>query len=54
MRAKIIGTEAAAARLGITMRRVQILCEQGRIPGAQRIGRTWAIPANFKVRRPKG
>jgi len=54
MRAKIIGTADAAARLGVTMRRVQILCEQGRIPGAQRIGRTWAIPMNFRVKPPKG
>ncbi|PWN00732.1 MAG: DNA-binding protein [Massilioclostridium sp.] len=29
---------------GITMRRIQILCNEDRIPGAIKIGRTWAIP----------
>ena len=29
---------------GITARRVQILCNEGRIEGAARLGREWAIP----------
>jgi len=29
---------------GITQRRVQVLCAQGKIPGAVRFGNTWAIP----------
>lgn len=29
---------------GISPRRTQILCEQGKVPGAQRLGNMWAIP----------
>lgn len=29
---------------GISERRVQLLCEQGRIAGVQRLGKSWAIP----------
>lgn len=35
-----------AEKWGITTRRIQILCKEGRIVGAQRIGYSWAIPAN--------
>ena len=33
-----------ALEWGITQRRVEILCGDGRIPGAYRLGRVWAIP----------
>ena len=33
-----------AIEWGITQRRVEILCGNGRIPGAYRLGRVWAIP----------
>ena len=33
-----------ATEWGITQRRVEILCGDGRIPGAYRLGRVWAIP----------
>lgn len=39
-----------AEKWGVTRRRVQILCSQGRIPGATRFGHEWAIPAD--VERP--
>ena len=29
---------------GIMQRRAQVLCAQGKIPGAVRFGNTWAIP----------
>ena len=29
---------------GISTRRIQILCKEGRIPGIIMIGRTWGIP----------
>lgn len=35
-----------AQEWGITPRRVQVLCAQGRIEGAYRIGNVWAIPPN--------
>ena len=31
-------------RWGISTRRIQILCKDGRIPGIILIGRTWCIP----------
>ncbi len=34
----------AAEKWAITPRRVQVLCAQGKIPGAVRFGVTWAIP----------
>lgn len=33
-----------ALEWGITQRRVEILCGDGRIAGAYRLGRVWAIP----------
>jgi len=36
----------AAPKWNITVRRVQVLCEQGRIQGAMRLGNIWAIPKN--------
>ena len=36
---------AEAAKIwDITVRRVQTLCNEGRINGVQRLGRSWAIP----------
>lgn len=35
----------------ISTRRIQILCSEKRIPGAVRIGFSWAIPADAK--KPK-
>lgn len=29
---------------GITPRRIQILCSEGRIEGAERVGKMWLIP----------
>ncbi len=34
----------AAKKWEITPRRVQVLCAQGKIPGAVRFGVAWAIP----------
>ena len=39
-----ISIAEAAEKWGITRRRVQVLCNQGRIPGLQRLGKVWAIP----------
>lgn len=33
-------------RWGISIRRIQILCNEDRIPGAFRIGNAWAIPTD--------
>lgn len=37
-----------AARWGISRRRVQVFCSQGRISGAQKIGSVWIIPSSAK------
>ena len=43
---KYIGANGAAKKWGITDRRVTLLCNQGRVEGAYRMGGTWAIPEN--------
>jgi predicted site-specific integrase-resolvase len=39
-----ISTKKAAEKWGISERRIQKLCEEGRIPGVIRFVRVWAIP----------
>lgn len=39
-----ISVKQAAEKWGVTPRRVQDLCKQGRIPGAQQWERTWMLP----------
>ena len=39
-----ISVKDAAAKWGISIRRVQALCEKKRINGAYRLGDVWAIP----------
>lgn len=34
------------AKWGLSVRRIQVLCTEGRISGAVRIGYSWAIPDN--------
>ena len=41
---KLYSTAEAAKTLGISSRRVAVLCTDGRFPGAQKIGKTWVIP----------
>ena len=38
----------AAEKWGISQRRVQILCSEGRIIGVFKLGEAWAIPASAK------
>jgi len=33
---------------GISLRRVQLFCEQGRIEGVSRMGKIWIIPKDAK------
>ena len=39
-----ISTKEAAMKWDISERRIQKLCEEGRIPGVIRFVRVWAIP----------
>lgn len=38
--------QEAAKKWGITIRRVQVLCSEGKILGAQKYTSVWAIPRN--------
>lgn len=40
-----ISVKKAAEKWGISERRIQFLCGEGRIRGAFRLGHAWAIPA---------
>ena len=42
----LISVRETASKWGIAPRRVQILCNEGRIDGAQRVGNAWVIPDN--------
>lgn len=41
---KYLSVTQTAEKWGISTRRIQILCGEDRIPGAVRIGYSWAIP----------
>ena len=41
---KYLSITQTAERWGISTRRIQILCGEGRVPGAIRIGSVWGIP----------
>lgn len=43
-----ITIQEAAERWGITERRVQVLCSSGRLDGAIKFGRQWAIPSDLE------
>jgi len=50
---KYIKVKEAAQKWGVTTRRVQDLCRQGKIPGAQLWERTWMLPADSVYPRAK-
>lgn len=41
-----INTKEASKKWGISDRRIRVLCSEGRIEGAIKIGRNWSIPVN--------
>jgi hypothetical protein len=41
-------TKEAAALWGVTVRRVQSLCEKGLIDGAEKLGDIWVMPLDAK------
>lgn len=41
---KYMSAKEASEQWNISTRRVQVLCGQGRIVGAERLGNAWAIP----------
>ena len=46
-----LSIKQTAQKWGISIRRVSLLCSEGRIPGACRIGSYWAIPE--EAEKPK-
>jgi excisionase family DNA binding protein len=44
LESELMTAKDAAELWGITPRRVQILCDSGKVSGAVRMGRTWIIP----------
>ena len=45
---EFVSTKEASQKWGISERRIQKLCEENRIPGVFRFGRSWAIPKDAK------
>jgi hypothetical protein len=48
MASKLITTAEAADNAGISRRYLQRLCIDGRVKGAQKLGRDWFVPSSFK------
>ncbi len=46
-----LSIKQTSERWGITPRRIQVLCAQGRIKNAIRVGKVWAIPDD--VEKPR-
>ena len=44
LESELMKTSDAAKLWGISPRRVQILCDKGKVNGAFRMGKTWIIP----------
>lgn len=51
MEQKYLSLKETAKKWGISDRRVNTLCLEGRIPGAFLIGNSWAVPADAE--KPK-
>jgi len=43
---KYVGTKEASEKWAISDRRIRVLCNEGRIEGAIKIGRNWSIPTD--------
>ena len=50
---KYLSTFEVAEKWGISPRRVGILCNNDRIPGAQRAGSRWIIPEDARIKSGK-
>ena len=48
---KYLSVSQTAGRWGITRRRIQRLCNEGRVEGTMKIGSYWAIPKDAE--KPK-
>jgi len=48
-----LSTQQAADKLGVNCSRVRALLAQGRIAGAQKVGRNWIIPDPPRILGPR-
>ncbi len=48
---KYLSVKQTSERWGLSTRRIQILCKEGRVPNAFIVGNSWAIPADAE--KPK-
>lgn len=46
-----LSIKQVSEKWGLSTRRINVLCSEGRIPGATKIGSYWAIPA--EAEKPK-
>ena len=46
-----LSIKQTSEKWGLSVRRINVLCSEGRIPGATKIGSYWAIPSDAK--KPK-
>lgn len=49
-----ISVQEAAAKWGISQRRIQKLCEENRIPGLVRFSHMWLIPMDGRLKQKAG
>lgn len=49
MKKEMISVSEAAEKLGISVERVRVLCRDGRVKGAQMVGKVWVLPAQPQV-----
>lgn len=45
-----LSIKQTAEKWGVSVRRIQVLCAEERIPGCHKIDSYWAIPASGKTR----
>lgn len=50
---ELLSIKQIADKWGISVRRIQVLCSEERIPGAVKIGSYWAIPADQRIKSGK-
>ena len=43
---EFMSAKEASDKWGVSKRRVQVLCAEGRIDGAMKVGTIWVIPLN--------
>ena len=48
-----ISTTEISRTWGISARRVALLCEQGRVPGSAKLGKTWLVPRDAEKPKDK-